>query len=291
MSARESAPIGFIGLGNMGGPIAANIAAAGFPMIVFDKAGTAERAPEGAGIASSAAEVAARAEAVLLSLPDGAIVEAVAEEICQSNDRKVRALIDTSTVGVGPARALSARLAEAEIAYYDAPVSGGTAGAKAGTVSCMFAGPDEAFAELKPVFEALSSNVFHVGREPGQGQAMKLLNNFLSATAMVATSEAVAFGVRQGLDMQLICDVVNVSSGQNTATTDKFPRRIVPGLYDAGFTNTLMSKDVRLFLEGVREDDLAERVSERVAAIWRDFEADAPGVDFTRVYPWTAGED
>lgn len=287
----KAAPIGFIGLGNMGAPIAANIAAAGFEMIVYDKAGTAERAPEGAARAGSAGEVAATAETVLLSLPDGKIVDAVAEELCNSNVRRVNALVDTSTVGVAAARRLQARCAEAQIAYYDAPVSGGTAGAKAGTISCMFSGPDEAFARLKPVLKALSSNVFHVGRESGQGQAMKLLNNFLSATAMAATSEAIGFGVRAGLDMQLMCDVLNVSSGQNSASGDKFPRRVVPGTYDAGFTNTLMSKDVRLYLEGVREAALAERVGGRIGEIWQDFEDQAPGADFTRIYPWSHGDD
>ena len=279
--------IGFIGLGNMGGPIAANIARGGHDLIVFDAAGTAERAPDGAEIAGSIAEVAAAAETILLSLPDGPVVAAVAEEIAESNARVTSALVDLSTIGIAAAREVHARLSRADIAYLDAPVSGGTAGAKAGTIAVMCGGDAAQFDRRSPVLASMSTNVVHVGDSPGQGQAMKLANNFLSATAMAATSEAVAFGVAQGLDMAQMLEVLNASSGQNTATSDKFPNRILPGKYDAGFTNTLLTKDVTLYLENVRAAGTPDTIGAVLTAIWQRFQAAEPDADFTRIYPFT----
>ena len=242
--------IGFIGLGNMGQPMAANVAKSGRSMVVFDAAGTAERAPEGAVVAASAAEVAAMADIVILSLPDGKISRLVAEQMLESNSRRTSMILDTSTIGIAGAQALQNDLAAQDLAYYDAPVSGGTAGAKAGTVAVMFAGPDAVYAELEPLFASFG-RPFHVGTAPGQGQAMKILNNFLSATSMTATSEAISFGEAQGLDMAMMLDVLNVSTGQNTATSDKFPKRILTEAYDAGFTNSLLYKDVKLYQEAI----------------------------------------
>ncbi len=282
----EDARVGFIGLGNMGRPIAENIARGGHEMIVYDVAGTAERAPEGAAVANSVAEVANGADHVLLSLPDGAIVAAVAEEIIESNARRVATVADTSTVGIQAAQAVHARLADAKIEYVDAPVSGGTAGAKAGTIAVMFAGARDTFDRMLPVFEAMSTNVFYVGPEPGQGQAMKVANNFLSGTAMAATSEAIAFGAEIGLDPSIMVEVLNASSGQNTATSDKFPNRILNDKYDAGFTNTLLHKDVNLFVEAARQAGTPDRVASVVVDYWQRFQAAEPGVDFTLVYPF-----
>lgn len=282
-----SQKIGFIGLGNMGQPMAANIARAGHRMIVYDAAGTEARAPEGAEIAGSVAEVANAAETVLLSLPDGPVVAAVAEEIVASNARVTQIVVDLSTIGIEAAGKVHSRLRDARIDYADAPVSGGTAGAAAGTVACMFAGSAEAFERMRPVLSAMAKNLFHVGTAPGQGQAMKLLNNFLSATAMAATSEAIAFGQAQGLDMKLMLDVLNVSSGQNTATADKFPNRILPERYDAGFTNILMSKDVSLYHACARAAGTPDRLGATVAAVWERFRTAEPGADFTRIYPFT----
>ena len=278
---------GFIGLGNMGAPMAANLAAAGCELIVYDKAGTAERAPEGATQAASVAEVSA-AETVFLSLPDGAVVAAVAAEIMASNQRRTTAVIDLSTVGVEAATSLSAELGAVGVNYCDAPVSGGTAGAKAATVAVMFAGPAELFEALAEPLQAIGKP-FLVGGQAGQGQAMKLLNNYLSATAMAATSEAIAFGVEQGLDPTLMVEILNASSGQNTATGDKFPNRIIPGKYDAGFTNTLMTKDLELYLAGGQGAGSAKRLSEPLVGLWRDFLAAEPDGDFTRIYPFVKG--
>jgi 3-hydroxyisobutyrate dehydrogenase-like beta-hydroxyacid dehydrogenase len=275
---------GFIGLGNMGAPMAANLAATGCQPIVYDKAGTAERAPEGAIQAASLAEVTA-AETVFLSLPDGPVVAAVAAEIAASNQRRTTAVIDTSTIGVEAAQSIWRELDGAGIGFCDAPVSGGTAGAKAGTVAIMFSGPRAIFDSLTEPLAAMG-NPFYVGAEAGQGQAMKLLNNYLSATAMAATSEAISFGLSAGLDPSLMVEILNASSGQNTATADKFPNRIIPGKYDAGFTNTLLKKDLKLYLAGVQKSGTPRRLGENLVALWRDFHAAQPDADFTRIFPF-----
>ena len=277
--------IGFIGLGNMGQPMAANIAKSGRSMVVFDAAGTAERAPEGAVVAASAAEVAAAADIVILSLPDGKVSRLVSEQILESNSRKTAMILDTSTIGIAGAQALQSDLAGQDLAYYDAPVSGGTAGAKAGTVAVMFAGPDAVYAELEPLFSSFG-RPFHVGTAPGQGQAMHILNNFLSATSMTATSEAISFGEAQGLDMAMMLDVLNVSTGQNTATSDKFPKRILTEAYDAGFTNSLLFKDVKLYQEAVIAGGHPNLVGKAVVNSLGQFTEAEPGSDFTRIYPF-----
>ena len=237
MTPSEEVSLGFIGLGNMGAPMAANLARAGRHLLVHDAAGTRERAPPGAAVAADNREVARGADTVILSLPDGDAVRRVVEEMIDAPGARVRCVLDTSTVGIAAARELHARLADAGIDYLDAPVSGGVSGARKGTVAVMFSGSDAAFARYAPVLEGMAAHVVHVGRAPGLGQAMKLLNNFLSAVAMTATSEAIALGERQGLEMATMIEVLNASSGRNSATADKFPNRILPGTYDAGFTS------------------------------------------------------
>lgn len=281
---------GFVGLGNMGAPMAANLAGAGWPLVVFDAAGTSDRAPAVATSAESLADVASRAPTVVLSLPDGLVVGAVAEAIVTAPSRVTTRVIDTSTIGIAHARAIHEKLAAAGIEYVDAPVSGGVAGAKAGTVSIMVSGPVASFEELRPMLEAFTGNVFHVGVEPGQGQAMKLLNNFLSGTAMAATSEAIAFGASQGLDLATMLDVVNVSTGRNTATSDKFVNRILTGTYDAGFSCPQMNKDLSLYREGLAQAGDADPVSGAIADIWRRFLEDSTNADITRIYPYIKGE-
>ena len=193
-------------------------------------------------------------------------------------------------MGIEAARAAQKRLAHAEIEYVDAPVSGGTAGAAAATIAVMFAGAPATFERLQPVFQAMARHVFHVGTEPGQGQAMKVLNNYLSATALAATSEALAFGEAQGLDPDTMVAVLNASSGQNTATSDKFPNRILKDRFDAGFTNTLLCKDVGLYIEAVAGTGTADAVGQTVIGAWRQFLEAEPGADITHVYRFTKGE-
>jgi 3-hydroxyisobutyrate dehydrogenase len=277
--------LGWIGIGSMGHRMTRHLVAAGHTLVVADAAST-QRAPEGARIAKSNAEVAALAETIILSLPDGTVSEAVAREIAAAEPRKVRTVIDTSTIGIKAAEAVAAILSKAGIAFVDAPVSGGTAGADRATLAIMLACPQETYERLKPLM-SLMGKPFYVGPKAGQGQAVKLLNNFLSATALAASSEAIAFGTRQGIDMKTILDIVNASTGRNTATEDKFPRRIINEAYDAGFTAKLQLKDIRLYLENAREAGISDEIAGTVVDVWTGLEKSSPGADITIMYPYT----
>ena len=278
--------VGFIGLGNMGRPMAANLAAAGHRLCVYDQAGAAERAPEGAVAAGSVAHVASVAEPVILSLPDGAAVRDVVDEIRESPNAVAHTIVDTSTIGIAAARSIDRSLLDDGFEYVDAPVSGGAAGARAATLAIMFAGSAAAHGRLAPVLNPLCRHLVYVGRKPGQGQAMKVLNNYLSATAMAATSEAIAFGLQQGLDMDAMLDVLNASSGMNTATADKFPNRVRTGTYDAGFAARLLRKDVSLYVEAAAGAGVRAGVAEAVFALWDEYAADHGDEDFTRIFPF-----
>lgn len=280
---------GFIGLGNMGAPMCANLIAAGHSMRVFDAAGTAERAPDGALAADSIADLAATTDTIFLSLPDGRISGLVCDEILAEADRRVSRIVDFSTTGPEAAGAMGAKLDAAGIAFVDAPVSGGRAGAIAGSLTVIASGPKSDMADLASAFDAVGGNVFHVGEAPGQAQAVKLLNNFLSATAMAATSEALLFGQKYGVDISTILDCVNVSSGRNTASADKFPNRVVTGTYDAGFATALMAKDVALYLEQVRVAGTPDEIGSVVSARWNAALEDMPESDFTEIYRHIAG--
>ena len=278
-------PVGFIGLGNMGSALAANLAGAGFAVVAHDALGAA-RAPEGIAHVADVAEVARRARVVVTSLPDGAASESVAREIAAATGRRTTHVIDTSTIGVRAARAITALLAECGVAYVDAPVSGGVAGARARTLAVIYAGSDAACADVAPVLAGLSDRRYRVGDAPGLAQAMKLANNFLSATALAATSEAIAFGRSLGLDMATMLEVLNASSGNNTATSDKFPNHVVTGRFASGFANSLMAKDVRLYLRAVEETGRTSSIGAVTDATWQRFAADEPGADFTRIFPF-----
>jgi 3-hydroxyisobutyrate dehydrogenase len=277
--------IGWIGVGSMGHRMCRHLTAAGHALVVAD-ATSSERAPPEARIATANAEVAQLADTIILSLPDGSVSEAVARQLATAPARKVATVIDTSTIGIAAAEAVDTILAEAGIHFIDAPVSGGTAGADKATLAIMVACPSESYERCKGLL-ALMGKPFHVGPKPGQGQAVKLLNNYLSATALAATSEAIAFGTQLGIDMKVILDIVNASSGRNSATDDKFPRRIMQGKYDAGFTAKLQLKDIRLYLENARAAGIADEIASTVVAVWDKMDADLPGADITQMYPYT----
>ena len=281
--------LGFIGLGNMGGPMVANLATAGFRLSLHDKAGSRERVPEGAAIAASPGEVARAADIVFLSLPDGDACQEVGREIATTPGRTTTVVVDFSTTGVAAAREIARGLAEAGIIYADAPVSGGKAGAVAGSLTVMWSGSAELLQRLRPALDAVAKNIFHVGTAPGQGQAMKLLNNFLSGTALAATSEAVAYGETQGLDPRTVVDVLNASTGRNTATSDKFPNRILSGTFDCGFQTALMAKDLRLYVESARTGGSPLDIAKRVAEIWQRADSEMPDSDCTRIYELICG--
>jgi 3-hydroxyisobutyrate dehydrogenase-like beta-hydroxyacid dehydrogenase len=282
--------VGFVGLGNMGSALAANLVEAGHSVVAHDAVGPA-RAPEGSEYVDSVGDVARAADVVVFSLPDGAVSESVAGEAAAPADRRVTHVVDTSTVGPHAAQAIAAQLAEVGIEYVDAPVSGGVAGARARTLAVMVAANDAACAYVEPVLAGLSDRRHRVGDRPGLGQALKLANNFLSATALAATSEAVAFGTALGLDMATMVEVLNGASGNNTATSDKFPNHVITGRFASGFANSLMAKDVGLYLTAVEEQGGPTTIGEVTAGIWERFAAAEPGADFTRIYPYVAATD
>jgi 3-hydroxyisobutyrate dehydrogenase-like beta-hydroxyacid dehydrogenase len=280
--------VGFVGLGNMGSVLAANLARCGHTVVAHDALGPA-RAPAGVTHVEGVADVARQAEVVVLSLPDGAASESVARAVVAVADRCTTHVVDTSTVGVTNAQQLGARLADAGIAYVDAPVSGGVAGARARTLAVMYAGSDAACERVGAVLCGLSDRRHRVGDRPGLAQAMKLANNFLSATALAATSEAVAFGVAAGLDMAVMLEVLNEASGRSAATSDKFPNHVLTGRYASGFSNSLMAKDVDLYLRAVDDRGRAASIAAATVSVWERFAATEPGVDFTRIYPFVEG--
>jgi 3-hydroxyisobutyrate dehydrogenase-like beta-hydroxyacid dehydrogenase len=277
--------IGWIGLGQMGSRMSRHLANAGHALVVADAFST-DKAPPGSKVAKSNAEVAALADTIVLSLPDGNVSQAVAREIASASPRRVTLVIDTSTIGPKAAQAVAGILGDAGIAFVDAPVSGGTSGAEKATIAVMVACPAETYERVKPL-ASLFGKPFHVGPKPGQGQAVKVLNNFLSATALAATSEAVAFGVSQGIEMKMILDIVNASSGRNSATEDKFLNRILHGRYDAGFTAKLQLKDIKLYLDNARASGIADEIADRVVDVWARMEGSLPGSDICEMYPYT----
>ena len=277
--------IGWIGVGSMGHRMTRHLVKAGHALVVADAASTA-LAPEGSTIVASNKEVAAKADLVFLSLPDGSVTEAVCAEIAATSPRRVKTVVDTSTIGPKAAERAAAILQKAGIAFVDAPVSGGTAGAEKATLAIMLACPKDTYEALKPIV-SLMGKPFHAGEKPGHGQAVKLLNNFLSATAMAATSEAIAYGTRQGIAMGTILDIVNASTGRNTATDDKFPRRIMNGRIDAGFAAKLQLKDIALYLEAARETGITTDVAVSVVDVWSRLVKSDPAADIIEMYPFT----
>src|SRR5437588_596932 len=276
--------IGFIGLGKMGFPMARRLIEARHQLVVFDtrKEAADRLVAMGAQAASSPKEVADRVETVMASLPS---LQASLEVATGNNGviegKRVKRFVDLSTVGSQMAVRIHDLLAKNNIVQIDSPVSGGVGGAEKGTLAVMVSGPKAHADAVRPALDIIGK-VFFIGEKTGSGQTMKLTNNFLSATAVVATSEAVVMGVKSGLDPAVMIDVINSGSGMNTASRDKFPRAILPRTFDFGFATGLMVKDVRLALEEMKSLGLSMEVAEAVGRLWevviRDQGADS---DFT----------
>jgi len=276
--------IGFIGLGKMGFPMARRLIEAGHQLVVFDqrKEAVDRLVALGAQAASSPKDVADRTETVLASLPSlQASLEVATGESGVIEGRRVKRFVDLSTVGSHMAVRIHDVLAKRNIVQLDSPVSGGVGGAEKGTLAVMVSGPTAEYQALKSALGVIGK-VFFIGEKPGSAQTMKLANNFLSATAMVATSEAVVMGVKSGLDPAVMIDVINAGSGLNTASRDKFPRSVLPRTFDFGFATGLMVKDVRLCLEEMKHLGLSMEVAEAVGRLWEVIIRDmGPDSDFT----------
>jgi 3-hydroxyisobutyrate dehydrogenase-like beta-hydroxyacid dehydrogenase len=206
-------------------------------------------AARGAVVAGSAEDVASKTAVVFMSLPTPPIVQAVS-----AGDRgilsgsRVRTLIDLSTTGPSVAGVVARAAAERGVAWVDSPVSGGVTGAKAGTLAVMVSCARPTFDQIDPLLKAFGKT-FYVGATPGLAQIAKLANNLLAAAALVVSSEAIAMGVKAGLDARVLIEIINAGSGRNSATQDKFPRSILPRTFDFGFATGLSYKDVRLCVD------------------------------------------
>jgi len=241
--------LGFVGVGRMGGPMASRLLDAGHSLCVFDTNAEVVKplAARGAETAASAEEVASKAEVVFISLPTPPIVQAVCLGAILKGSR-VKTMIDLSTTGPSVAKVVAKAAGERSVAWVDSPVSGGVTGAQKGTLAVMVSCAKTTFDEIDPLLKVFGKT-FYVGDKPGLAQIAKLANNLLAAAALVVSSEAVAMGVKAGLDAKVLIDIINAGSGRNSATQDKFPRAILPRTFDFGFATGLSYKDVRLCVD------------------------------------------
>lgn len=275
--------IGFIGLGNMGFPIACRLVATGHRVVVFDTrtAVVDDAVARGAEAAKSAADVAGRVPTVMASLPTPQASTDVADAVAGGS--AIRRFVDFSTVGSRTAQRNSALLADHGVAALDSPVSGGVHGAEAGTLAVMVSGPRAEFEECTPAFDAIGHAMF-ISTKPGAAQTMKLVNNLIAASSLAVTAEALAMGVKAGLDAQVMIDVLNAGSGGTHASRDKFPRAVLPRTFDYGFATGLMVKDVRLYLDEAKSMGLDTVLAGAIAQLWEStLAAEGPDSDFTSI--------
>jgi len=285
--------IGFIGLGNMGAPMAANLVKAGHEVTGFDLAAPC---PEGVRKADSGAAAAKGQEVVITMLPNGDILRAVAAEIIPAMDRGAL-FLDCSTVDVDSARAVARDAEAAGLLAADAPVSGGIGGAQAGTLTFMAGGSDAAFEKASPLFDIMGQKAVHCGPS-GNGQAAKICNNMILGATMLVTCEAFALADKLGLDRQKMFDVVSTSSGYSWTMNAYTP---APGVgatspadndYKPGFAAELMLKDLRLSQQAAEAADAQTPIGSRATELYRQFveSEGGKGMDFSAVLPWLAGK-
>jgi 3-hydroxyisobutyrate dehydrogenase len=284
------ARIAFIGLGNMGGPMAANLLKAGQTVVAFDlvEASRNQAKSDGAELAASAAAAVTSAEVVVTMLPAGKHVLAVWNEVVPAMP-KGALIIDCSTIDVESAKQAHALAAQHGMASVDAPVSGGTGGAKAAMLTFMCGGDETAFAAARPVLEKMGKRIVHCGGA-GAGQAAKICNNMILGISMIAVSEAFALAEKLGLSHQALFDVASTSSGQCWSLTSYCP---VPGLvatspanndYKPGFASALMVKDLTLAQDAAKAAGAATPLGRHAQDIYRAFDADGHGgVDFSGI--------
>lgn len=280
--------IGFIGLGNMGGPMVANLVKAGHTVTGFDVAGVTV---DGAGSAASAAEAASDADVVITMLPNGAILQTVAGDVIPAM-KSGAVFLDCSTVDVESARAVAALANKAGLGALDAPVSGGVGGATNGTLTFMVGGSDAAFATAKPLFDIMGQKAVHCG-EAGNGQAAKICNNMILGVTMIATCEAFALADKLGLSREAMFDVVSTSSGYSWTMNAYCP---APGVgptspadngYQPGFAAELMLKDLRLSQQAAEGADADTPMGQAATALYTQFveNEDGLGRDFSAMLP------
>lgn len=280
--------VGFIGLGNMGKPMALNLMAAGHEVNGFD---TAPVEAEGLHILSTASEAAKGADVVITMLPNGAILRSVAETVLPAMSAGA-VFLDCSTVDVDSARAVAAKAAEAKVIPLDAPVSGGIGGASAGTLTFMVGGSQAGFEKAKPLFDIMGQKAVHCGPS-GNGQAAKICNNMILGATMIVTCEAFALADKLGLDRQSMFDVVSTSSGYSWTMNAYCP---APGIgptspsdngYKPGFAAELMLKDLRLSQQAAEMVDADTPMGKMAQNLYAQFVEveDGQGKDFSAMLP------
>lgn len=286
--------IGFLGLGRMGAPMAANLLPHVGELIVHDlsTAAVAALVEQGATAAGSAAALGERCETVFMSLPTPPIVWTAAEEVLFGGAPRI--LCDLSTSGPKLALDLHVLCSAARVASFDAPVSGGIRGAEQGTLAIMAGGPEALWPELEPLLRHIGK-AFYMGETPGAGQVTKLANNLLSLAAIATTAEAMTLGTKAGLDPARMIEVLNAGTGANSATRDKWPRAVLPRTFDFGFAAALSLKDTRLALTEAKAMGVPLPTGERLAqlldrtlAIYGD---DADFTEMAKVVEADAGLD
>mgnify|MGYP005846232593 CR=1 FL=1 len=280
--------IGFVGLGNMGNPMAANLAKAGHEVNGFD---TVDVTIEGVDKAASAAEAARGAQVVITMLPNGAILRTVAAQVIPAMQPGA-VLLDCSTVDVQSARAVAEEARAAGLLALDAPVSGGVGGATAGTLTFMVGGDEDGFGIASELFDVMGQKAVHCGPS-GNGQAAKICNNMILGATMIVTCEAFALADKLGLDRQAMFDVVSTSSGYSWSMNAYCP---APGIgpkspadndYNPGFAAELMLKDLRLAMEAARSADADTPLGQAATALYETFveHEDGAGKDFSAMLP------
>ncbi len=294
------AKIAFIGLGNMGGPMAVNLVKAGHDVTVFDLVETSVQTAvsEGATAAGSAGEAASNAEVIVTMLPAGKHVRSVYTDQGSILDSAPNGslCIDSSTIDVGTARDVIGVAEQRGKLMVDAPVSGGVAAAQGGTLTFMVGGSDSAFAKAKPILDVMGKNIFHAG-DAGAGQAAKICNNMLLGISMIGTCEAFALADKLGLDRQKLFDISSTASGQCWSLTSYCP---VPGPveaspanrdYQPGFAVDMMLKDLRLAQDAAQTSGAVTPLGAQAAAIYSLFSANGHGgLDFSGIIKMLQGD-
>lgn len=288
-----SAHLGFVGIGDMGRPLARRLLRAGFPLTVYDTnpAAMADLAADGAVAAGSAKEVASIASIVFACLPSPAISERVAlgpDGIAHGT--AVQQYIEMSTIGSSTMERIAAGLRVHGIALLDAPVSGGPTGERAGRLTCFVAAPHAQFKQAEAALRGLSDRLFHVGERPGQAQVLKLANNMLNAANLSLAVEMVLMARHAGIDESTAIEVINASTGRSRATEETFKAQILTGAFATGARLDILAKDVDLAVSQAQALGVEHSAADAVRALWAQAVQEGHGgEDLSRIYHFLAG--
>lgn len=280
---------GFIGLGDMGGPMALRLAKGGIPLVVFD---LNDKVMEpfhevGSQVALSVEDLAARCDVVFNCLPSPAISLAVAREIVTSAERRASILVEMSTVGVSAIAELGALVAGHGVTLLDSPISGGPRAVPLGKLTCFVSGPLAAVERVRPAYDALVGRFFHLGEDIGLAQTMKVGNNLLAACNLAVTSEVVRMLEKAGIEPRTAIDIINVSTGRNRASEELFPKQVLTGEFSQGARLDILAKDTQLAVGAAEHYDVAFPLGAAIRDAWAGAAEGGFGADdITAIYNW-----